>query len=135
MRLALLVLLVPSIAMAQPRALEVRSLGGSCGETTRDVPAASLRASANMRGEVTIAITSMRFYCAPAPRFDASVRDDGTIVLVAREPEAPVARCTCAHDVRLRLRVVPPGIHRIEVRFRDEVLATGEVGVANVRRR
>ncbi|UJR85098.1 hypothetical protein [Sandaracinus amylolyticus] len=136
MRLALLVLLlVPSIAMAQPRTLEVRALGGSCGEATRDVPPASLRASANMRGEVTISIDSMRFYCAPAPRFDASVRDDGTIVLVAREPEPPVARCTCPHAVRLRLRVVPPGVHRIEVRFRDEVLATGEVGVANVRRR
>ena len=131
----LLVLLAPVLALAQPRALEVRALGGHCGEATRDVPSTSLRARANMRGEVTISISSLPFYCAPAPRFDARMSDDGTIVLTAREPEPPVARCTCPHDVQLRLRVVPPGVHRIEVRFRDEVLARGEVGVANVRRR
>lgn len=132
-----LLLLVPTLALAQARPLEVRSLGGRCGETARraDIPPATLEARASLRGDVTVSISGFPFYCSPAPRFDARLREDGTIVLTAREPEAPVARCTCPHQLRLRVRTVPPGVHPIEVRFRDEILARGEVGVANVRRR
>lgn len=132
-----LLLLVPALALAQARPLEVRSLGGRCGEAARgaDIPPATLEARASLRGDVTVSISRFPFYCSPAPRFDARLREDGTIVLTAREPEAPAARCTCPHQLRLGVRTVPPGVHPIEVRFRDEVLARGEIGVANVRRR
>lgn len=134
---ALLLLLLPALALAQARPLEVRSLGGRCGESARraDIPPAALEARASTRGDVTLSLSRIPFYCSPAPRFDAVLREDGTLVLTAREPAAPVARCTCPHDLRLRVRTVPPGVHPIEVRFRDEVLARGEVAVANVRRR
>ncbi|MDQ3036163.1 MAG: hypothetical protein M3Y87_27430 [Myxococcota bacterium] len=128
--LAVLALCATSVA-AQARELPLRMLGGRCGEATHGPPRApaTLRASASTRGVVTISLSHFPFYCAPSPRFDARMRDDGTIVLTAREPEPPVARCTCPHSVRLRISSVAPGVHPIEVRFRDDVLATGEVTV------
>lgn len=128
--------LASSVALAQARHLSVRMLGGTCGTHVERgaQPTATLRASADMRGRVTISLARFPFYCAPSPRFDARLREDGTLVLTTREPEPPVARCTCEHTVRLRVADVPPGVHPIEVRFRDETLARGEVGVANVRR-
>lgn len=122
-------LALPALALAQARPLEVRSLGGSCGESTRgaDTHATSLSARAGEGGVVTVSLSRFSYYCRPAPVFDAELREDGTIALSAREPTPPVARCVCPHEVRLRLQGVPPGRHAIEVRFRDEVRARGEV--------
>jgi hypothetical protein len=138
MRLAafVLALLVPTLALAQPRALRARVRSAVCGEhVERGVEAVTtLRASADLRGNVRLAVDDLSYYCAPAPRFSASVREDGAIVVEVVEPEPPVARCMCAHDVSLALAAVPPGVHPIELRFRDEVVARGSVAVANVRR-
>lgn len=130
------VLASASLALAQPAPLEVVALGGRCGSAQRGsaMAATSLTARAATSGDVTIRLASFSFYCGPAPVFDAALREDGALVLTAREPEAPVARCTCPHDLRLRVRGVPPGTHAVEVRFRDEVRARGEVTVPPPRR-
>jgi hypothetical protein len=128
--------LVAASALAQDRELPVRMLGGRCGEHVErgSQPTTYVRATASARGEVTISLRQFPYYCAPAPRFDARLRVDGTLVLTAREPDGPTARCNCHHDVRLRVSGVPPGPHAIEVTFRGEVRERAEVTVPEPRR-
>ncbi len=128
---SLVVALVASAAVAQPRVLRVRA-GESACTSGGAPPSAALTARSSLRGVVRVRLPAMTVACGQPPRFHATVQSSGRIVIVLREPDAPVA-CTCTLAVSLRLESVQPGVHPIEVRVGDAVVARGEVAVLSVR--
>ena len=119
----LVVVLSSGVAAGQGAALSVTPISASCG-AAGGTGETSVRTTA-AGPSITVTLERFSSYCTPAPGFDATLRADGTIVLTAREPAPPVARCVCPYTVQLRVDGVPVGTHAIEVRVRDQIRARG----------
>ena len=90
-----------------------------CGDPERERKGEAMQvaATAAMDGTLRVVLTGYSYYCSPTPNFAARMDPDRGIVVteVAPPPKAPISRCICSHDVRLRIENLPAGEHDLLV--------------------
>ena len=109
-----------------------------CGDPERERKGEAMQvaATAAMEGTLRVVLTGYSYYCSPAPNFGARMDPDRGIAVIelAPPPNAPVSRCVCAHDVRLKVENVPAGDHDLLVfSQRGETRELVRVGMTTVK--
>ena len=106
---ALLLALVPALSLAEEATVLRHTQLEYVGHRTRPVKGPPVVVAERSESGLTVSITDLEFYCAPAPLLAVSATEAVATVRVL-PPTGAVARCRGAHDLRIQVADLPTAV-------------------------